>query len=419
MMLMTFSQELLASSGNFFNIVESGTPVTMTITLCLDGKGALSCQNYTVNHLTLQISTRIPHHIFPNAGIKINASGYSLAGCTTISNGYCLFSVSDTSSNIVNATSVTIPLSVNTTNLALKTGGSSRQIVITNSGVGAANNVTYHLSPALPAGSSMSPASCGTIAAGGSCVLTIAPGATPSATPGDTQPTPLTLTVSGSNTNTLTSSINILTYGSVYESGYIFAIDDTTSPTSSIGGKVASLTDQVSSGSTAIIWSSNGTVQVVDRSNITGIYEISTAGPNSCNGNSDGACNSTLILNHYLPVTSYPLSFYAAGICTETIDDYTDWYLPAICELGYDTLNIGSGCGTSSTPTLQNMQSNLVDNGNIGALSGTYWSSTEYTKLLGNPTDDAWVQTFGVSSNSQTGSDKSVNFGIRCVRALT
>lgn len=418
--LMTLSQPLFAN-GNLFNVTASGTPATLAITLCLNGTGPQSCQNYSVNNLTLQITTLIPHHTYANAGIKINTAGYTPTGCTAISNGYCLFSVSDASAATINVVSVTTPLSINLSNLGIATNGAARQIRITNSGVNAANNVTYTVSPSLPAGTTISPASCGTIAAGGVCTLTVTPGATPSATPGDVNPTPITLTVTGSNTNSVTSSINIVTYGSVYESGYIFSIDDTTTTTGSIGGKVASLMDQVSPSITgiAIIWSTNGTVSTVDYSNIAGIYEVSTAGSGSCNGNSDGACNSAIILNHYLSQTAYPVSFYAAGICTQTIGDYSDWYLPAICEMGYDTLSIGSGCGSAGSPAFQNMQSHLVDNGNIGALSGTYWSSTEYTKALGNPTNDAWVQTFGVSGQSQTGSDKSAKFAVRCVRALT
>lgn len=52
-----------------------------------------------------------------------------------------------------------------------------------------------------------------------------------------------------------------------------------------------------------------------------------------------------------------PLSYYAAGLCAATISGYSDWYLPAICEMGYGVAN----CGTSGVPELQNMQANLVN----------------------------------------------------------
>lgn len=44
----------------------------------------------------LNLTTTIPHHSYPNAGIKINTPGYSLTSCRTTGNGFCLFSVSDT-----------------------------------------------------------------------------------------------------------------------------------------------------------------------------------------------------------------------------------------------------------------------------------------------------------------------------------
>lgn len=62
-----------AATGAFFNVTSSGQIVT--------------------------ISTTVPNHIYPNAGIKVNSSGHNLvsAGCTPYGNGYCLFSVSNTS----------------------------------------------------------------------------------------------------------------------------------------------------------------------------------------------------------------------------------------------------------------------------------------------------------------------------------
>ncbi len=145
--------------------------------------------------------------------------------------------------------------------------------------------MTYSPSPALPSGTTISPASCGTIAPSASCALTIFPGSTPSAAPGNTSPTPITLSISGTNTNTLTPTLNILTYGSVYQGGFLYSVDDTTANTGSIGGKVASLTDQaapyIGSGpqGTSIIWSSNGAGAIssdVDYTTILGIDETST-----------------------------------------------------------------------------------------------------------------------------------------------
>lgn len=101
MMLFITSQSAFAKSALFFNVSATGTPANISITLCLNGKGAISCQNYNVSALTLKILTTIPNHVYPFAGIKINTPGYGLSGCTMSSNGYCLFSVSNTSPALI------------------------------------------------------------------------------------------------------------------------------------------------------------------------------------------------------------------------------------------------------------------------------------------------------------------------------
>lgn len=68
-----FSQWSFAATGAFFSLTSSGSSIT--------------------------IRTTVPNHTYPNAGIKVNSTGYTLntSGCTPNSNGYCLFSVSNTS----------------------------------------------------------------------------------------------------------------------------------------------------------------------------------------------------------------------------------------------------------------------------------------------------------------------------------
>lgn len=88
-------------AGNFFSVTSTGTARPIAIILCLNGKGPISCQNYTVPALNLTISTTIPHS-YPSAGIKILTPGYTLSGCLPDTNGYCLFPVSNTTTkNIV------------------------------------------------------------------------------------------------------------------------------------------------------------------------------------------------------------------------------------------------------------------------------------------------------------------------------
>lgn len=92
------SQINMAGSAPLFNVSTSGISAeTLNITLCLNGNGPLSCQDYDVSSLNLNINTTIPNHSYSSAGIKVNTPGYSLTGCKPIQNGQCLFSVSDTS----------------------------------------------------------------------------------------------------------------------------------------------------------------------------------------------------------------------------------------------------------------------------------------------------------------------------------
>ena len=108
------------AGGLLFNVSATGTPANVSITLCLNGKGPLSCQNYNVSALTLSISTTIPNHVYPLAGIKINTPGYVLANlgldCTTDDNSYCLFSVSSSQTKTISLV-VNGPLSITPSSL--------------------------------------------------------------------------------------------------------------------------------------------------------------------------------------------------------------------------------------------------------------------------------------------------------------
>lgn len=84
-------------TGLFFDVSATGTTDHLNIKLALNGEGPLSIQNYTIEALSLTISTTIPNHVYHAAGIKIDKPGYRIAGRTPLKNGYYLFSVSDTS----------------------------------------------------------------------------------------------------------------------------------------------------------------------------------------------------------------------------------------------------------------------------------------------------------------------------------
>ncbi|CEK12230.1 DUF1566 domain-containing protein [Legionella hackeliae] len=168
-------------------------------------------------------------------------------------------------------------------------------------------------------------------------------------------------------------------------------------------------------------WSANNSGNPVFDA-IPGIHQDSFRPPSVCNGATEGACNTNVIVSYYSPPQTNPavnLTFYGAGLCKATIGGYSDWYLPAICEMGYDNAAQNTGCGIPpAPPTLQNMQTNLVDNGNIGGLSGPYWSSTESSRGITQNTD-AWDQFFDVGGNSFQDDDKDGPISIRCVRVIT
>ena len=313
--------------------------------------------------------------------------------------------------------------------------GTPRQIVITNTGAIAATNVSITY-PTWPAGTTAS-STCGSVlTAASSCTITITPGAaaTSDCTSG-IAPTSGVITMSADDAADSHVPAAVLGYGCIYQGGYIFSIDDTTATTGSVGGKVAALYDQ----STGIAWSSDGSGSV-SYDAVLGIDETSTASSPSptsppypsgtqiyaaCQGNSDGACNTANILSYYNfnrtsggPAPT-PWDQYAAGTCKATIAGYSDWHQPAICELGYDNFSNGSGCGTPSSPTLQNMQSNLFENGNVGNLFGSHWSSTEFS---GVPNFSAWMHYFdsGLGGGSdQSPYQKGNTSSTRCARSLT
>lgn len=118
--LLSFFIATPAFSAEFFKVTATeplaGTNGnTISITLCLNGRGPLSCQNYNVAALSLTIKPVIHDHHYPDVGIRINTPGYTPTGCTSISNGFCLFAASrkDPASIVVAATNIA-PLIVNT-----------------------------------------------------------------------------------------------------------------------------------------------------------------------------------------------------------------------------------------------------------------------------------------------------------------
>ena len=234
-LFLIMSQSALAgASGLLFNVSATGTPANVSITLCLNGKGALSCQTYNVSALTLSIRTVVPNHVYPAAGIKINTLGYELANlglsCTPNDNGYCLFSVSNT-----------VPASISLS----KTSGYSISGTISNlteSGLVLQNNGADNLTVNSGATSFQFATQ---VAYGGSYNVTVAQ-----------QPTGLTCTVSnGSGTNVIADVENISITCSV--------------DTYTIAGSIANLT------ATGLVLQNNGADNLIVNSGAT-LFQFAT-----------------------------------------------------------------------------------------------------------------------------------------------
>jgi hypothetical protein len=358
----------------------------------------------------------------PNANYAVNQW---LVDGTVAQTGGATFTVSNVTANhTINVTFGQAALSPSVSSLALAVSGNARQITIINTGTLAAANVSVAPS-GFPSGTAITSSTCSaTLAAAGSCTITVTPGANSASNCATgIAPTVGTITVSSANASSSAVNVVVLSYGCIYQGGYLYSVDDTTAATMSIGGKVAALSDQ----SAGIIWSSDSSGSYDGGVGIWGIAETSTSsspspasgqypGQSSCNGATDGGCDSNNINVYYGFVASppVPISYYAAALCEQTISGYSDWYLPSICELGYDANNSGSGCGSAGAPTLQNMQSNLVDTGAVN-LSGYYWSSTESSV---NPQHLAWAQYFAAGGGDEIIENKAIQFSARCSRAL-
>ena len=375
-------------------------------------------------------------------------------------------------------------LSVNDQNTNLALTGNPRSFTITNSGQYTVTGLTVvPPAQALPQGSSYL-GTCRTsleLEPGETCTLTITPGSSASNGASGAScatgiaPIPSVFSISASNAVTVSASVDVLSYQCIYQGGFIYSVDDTTSTTGSIGGKVAALTNQVTS-SPGIIWSSNGQVYQSDVNNVSfdiipfisqtsGVptweeardyfdltyanHVISPFPPVSafanCVGALDGQCNSKNILAFYNTyntnygidnmVTAGPTNpeYYAAGRCSLNIEGYTDWYLPAICEL--DAVHDAQGqltCPVGAQSMVANLSSLIGDpeaetpstscNPPTGTdcLAGVYWSSTEYAF---GPAGNAWYEFFSIPTvddgSTQGSFGKQNTSSVRCSRALT
>ena len=477
-----------AGSSNITNVQVTCATNAYTVGGTVSGlSGTVVLQNNVADNLSLNsngpftFSTPVAEGATYNVTVLTQPSGQTCS----VTNGSGTMGGADVTNVSVNCVTNMTTLSTSVSQLALSvtglteygvsgtpSSGLPRIITITNTGSNPAVNLAV-TPPTWPTGTTSSTTCGSTLAASSSCTITVTPGDTATSDgtnpcSGGTAPIPGVVQVSANNATTVSTDVVILSYGCIYQGGYVFAFDDTTPNTGSVGGKVVTTSDQVPAFPNGIVWSSNGGTgggsggsDPADTSSDTlpGIDETSTSATGSptyaafssffsstytnsnpftpasfsmCNGISDGSCNTGNIVTFYnqfitnntlanggtAPFTASAgpttLTYYAAGLCKQTISSYSDWYLPAICEMGYGS---SAACGTSSAPTLQNIQSSLIDTSGLSAPAGIYWSSTEYSTL---PQLEAWDQFFASGGGSSQGvALKSNQIGVRCSRALT
>ena|SRR3990167_1363520 len=362
-LILTFqATTIYAKTGDLFKIYAHGGTLGQTISfeLCLDISGStpLSCQNYTTEQSELTIYSTIPNNNYSYAGTKINTPGFVYKAGPT-ANGYSLLGqISDTQGATGTFIAETAFLTISPSTLGLSvtgvettTGfdsGTPRVFTLKNIGSTPATGVNCP-SITSPSITSITCSGCGTILSGNVCTVTIQPSATASAAVADTNPTPITLTIQGENTNKLTPSINVLTYGSFYQSGYVFSIIETQDPSLSIGGTVAAERDAS-----------------MDSSIVVNIMEVPYSPAwlytfININNGYDGS--NTKTGNTYWMVRQYSYDQnYSAGLCIppfNSVGGYTDWYLPAICQMGYGATD-SFDCGGDMPGTIPNIQYYLL-----------------------------------------------------------
>lgn len=387
-----------------------------------------------------------------NAGASLTftatpASGYGvnqwLVDGTLVQTGGATWQLTNIAANhTVNVTFGTVTLTPSTSTLGLSVNcpaastsldcaqknnaltGVARQITITNHGSADATNVAIS-SSGLPSDASVSPSSCGTVAAnGGTCVITVTPGAIASSnasnvlcTAGVQPEGSVNVTADGGPSTSVTTYI--LGYGCIYQGGFVYSVDDTTANTGSIAGKTAAITDtypgQTVPSQTTPDWGGYGT-------------DIGPAlHADNVQGANDGSANSAAIISTLTPPLA--LSDYAAGLCsTLSVDDagapsctapnvcYTNWYLPAICEIGpFSAINI---CTAGSTNIQQQLFESVLNPAVTFGLvnTGYYWSSTE---AASSSDFFAYYERFvSGGSSTQNATVKNFRLGVRCSRAF-
>lgn len=127
----------------------------------------------------------------------------------------------------------------------------------------------------------------------------------------------------------------------------------------------------------------------------------------------NGVANTSSIFN------KLGVGDYAAGLCSSLNtsppeEGDSGWYLPAICELGYNLDGSPiSNCGGSGGNDMANLIG-ISRSGLFTPPSGAYWSSTEES-----PGTSAYIQKFYGSDIYQDKQDEYEPLNVRCIRSFS
>lgn len=268
-----------AGASNIINVQVTCSTNAYTVGGTVSGlSGTVVLQNNSTDNLSLSsngaftFSTSVAQGAPYNVTVLTQPTGQTC----TVMNGSGTMGGGNVTNVGVNCVMNTTTLSMSISNLALSvtglteygvsgtpSSGLARVITITNTGSSTAVNLSI-TPPTWPAGTAHL-TNCGsTLAASGSCTITVTPGSTATSdgtnpcSSNGTAPLPGAVQVSADNATTVSTDVVVLSYGCIYQGGYVYAFDDTTPNTSSVGGKVATTSDQAAPYPNGIVWSSNG-----------------------------------------------------------------------------------------------------------------------------------------------------------------
>ncbi|MCX7115343.1 MAG: hypothetical protein NTW08_05500 [Gammaproteobacteria bacterium] len=371
-----FSQSALANTGQFFEVIASGTPGLFNIVLCLDATAPTTCQSHTVLAQNLSIRTLVPNHLYPAAGLKVLTTGFSPSGSCQLNNsGFCVFSVSSDSSVSIVLTNSSVTLS-STPSSNTRIGLAYSQ---TNIASGGAEPYGYSVSAgSLPTGTSLNTSTgtvSGTPTTAGSfsyiILTTDTGGATATALTSGTITATVGGTVSGLSGSGLVlqnnggDNLSVTTNG-----GFTF----NTPLTSGSTYNVTVLTDPSSPSQTCVV--SNG-ASTVTTSNITNVVVTCTTNAYTVGGTVSGLNGSGLVLQNNagdnLSVTTNGGFTFNTPLTSGSTYNVTVLTDPSSLS---QTCVVSNGASTVTTSNITNVVVTCTTNaytvgGNVSGLTGS------------------------------------------------